>query len=59
MNIKIVRRKSQKTFTTKDGKEVPYNNYALVLETGAKIGIRCVNARDQSILFAISESEEN
>lgn len=56
--MKVVKRKGQKTFTGKDGKEHNYINYYLELDNGTNRYSFTVNASDLKVLDGVANYEK-
>lgn len=53
--MKLVKFKTKNTYQGKDGKDYHYYNYALVLENGKQIVIKCFNRVDYATLDGVAE----
>ena len=53
--MKVVKYQQKNTYKGSDGKERHYYGYSLVLDNGKQVGIKCLNAKDYSVLDAICE----
>lgn len=53
--MKVVKFQQKNTYKGRDGKDRHYYGYALVLDNGTQVGIKCYSANDYSKLDAVSE----